>query len=102
MTTDENKSKRKRNKQIAVEEDYTDFRPFPLYIILVCGLIVTLVGLYLIITNNAATGVTLPNRSGEGGGQTRIVSGPGAIVVGLGICVFPAYQLLKKKFVKKD
>ena len=78
-----------------------EFRPFPLYIILVCGLIVMFIGFYLTITKSKASGLTLPSRFGEGGGQTRIVIGPGSIIIGLGICVFPIYQLIKNKFVKK-
>ena len=82
------------------EKDYPEYRPFPLYALLICGIMLSCIGLYLIITGQFAHGVTYPGRSGIGGGKPISINGVSALVIGLLICIFPIYQL--KKNGKKE
>ena len=83
------------------ENDYPQYRPFPLYALLICGLIISSLGLYLIITAQNANGITFPGRSGIGGGKPISINGISALIIGLSICVFPIYQLVKNNKRKK-
>ncbi len=85
----------KKKKENNLENDYPEFRPFPLYALLVCGAVLVFTGLYLIVNNEAATGITLPGRSGIGGGKPISINGPSTLIIGLVVCVFPIYQLIK-------
>ncbi len=54
-------------KQNDNEEDNSDdIRPFQLYAILFCGLIIIGAGLYLFISESYATGFSWPGKYGEG------------------------------------
>src|SRR5690348_5146432 len=79
------------------ETEELQIRKFPLYIILFCGIIVSIIGLWLTISNTLATGTTLPSRYGQGGGQHIILSGPSITIIGILLCVFPSIQLIRKR-----
>jgi hypothetical protein len=81
----------------AGEEDYPSFRPFPLYAILICGLLVIIAGLFITVNSGWLSGTTFAGRFGRGGGQNVTSFGPGIIVIGVGMCYFPAAQLVKNK-----
>jgi hypothetical protein len=79
------------------KEDFS-IRPMPLYGMLVCGIIITIAGIYLYSTDHIAGGLTHPVR---GHGYTKVVlNGVSTIVLGLGICIFPAYELIRNAFTK--
>jgi hypothetical protein len=77
--------------------NYEQYRPFPLYVMLCCGVIVILIGVYLLFSNNSAQGVTIQGKLGTGGGRPISVSGSGTILIGVLISLFPAFQLIKRK-----
>lgn len=89
----------KRNIESA-ETKELQIRKFPLYIILLCGIIVSIIGLWLTISNTLAIGTTLPSRYGQGGGQHIILSGLSVTIIGILICVFPSIQLIRKAIKK--
>lgn len=73
-------------------------RPMPLYGMLICGIIITIAGIYLYSTDHIAGGFTHPVR---GHGYTKVVlNGAATIVLGLGICIFPVYELIRNYFSK--
>lgn len=89
----------KERKRISLE-----IRPIPLWGMLICGIIVTLVGVYLYTTGNVAGGNF---RVATGRGQRFlpgpiVITGISTIAVGGGICIFPIYQLIKNFIHKKD
>ena len=53
------------------------------YIWLVTGLVISIVGLFLTVTESVSKGVTSSNEIGEGGGQSTFITGPGALIIGL-------------------
>lgn len=74
-------------------------RSMPLYGMLICGIIITIVGIYLYITKHVTGGEAHPIR---GHGSTHVIlTGTGTIVLGLGICIFPAYELIRNAFTKR-
>jgi hypothetical protein len=87
------RSRRKRDN----EDNYEDFRPFPIYVMLCLGILVVLIGLYLLISDRAAVGTTTPGRYGTGGGNQISITGGGAIFVGIVLSLFPVYELIKRK-----
>lgn len=78
-------------------DNYEEFRPFPLYVILCSGIIIILIGLLLLVSNRSAAGITNPGKYGSGGGQPIFITGEGAIFIGVLMSLFPAYQLIKRK-----
>ena len=84
----------------SIEADETDLSNYPqhrktgLYIMLFCGLLLTMIGLYLTLTNTFAFGPS--DGYGQEAGGIAIVSGPYSIIVGLGFSVFPSYHLIKQ------
>ena len=87
---------RKRNKADSEKSNDTEIRSFPLYSILVCGLIIIIAGLYLFIKNSYAQGISLPGRYGGNSGRRIILDGKSVIVIGLLFCIFPLYQIIKQ------
>ncbi|MBC7625917.1 hypothetical protein [Ferruginibacter sp.] len=83
-------------KNIKEENNYPQYQPFPLYVLLVCGIIISIVGLHLLITETVANGATFSGRLGRGGGNPISLSGQFTLAIGLIICVFPIYQLNKE------
>lgn len=83
-------------KNIKEENNYSQYRPFPLYALLVCGIIISIAGLYLLITERVANGETFPGRLGRGSGNPTSISGQFTLAIGLMICLFPIYQLIKE------
>ncbi|MEP7237441.1 MAG: hypothetical protein ABI685_06245 [Ferruginibacter sp.] len=83
------------------ENNYPQYRPFPLYAILICGLLIAIVGIYLIAVNQSANGTTFPGRMGTGGGKPISINGPAILIIGLLICIFPVYQLIKNNRGRK-
>lgn len=73
-------------------------RPFPLYGMLICGILIFIIGLYLHFTDTGATGRARPR---YGGGGQITITGAGAIVLGVMILIFPAYQLIKQRKIKE-
>ncbi|HEY0354609.1 MAG TPA: hypothetical protein VGC29_00315 [Flavisolibacter sp.] len=71
-------------------------RPIPLYIALICGLFVLLIGLYLSINERILYGKTLPNRYGQWGGEDVYIKGWWLMLIGLILSLYPALQLTKK------
>jgi hypothetical protein len=59
------------------------------YVILICGLIILGIGIYLYTTNSVAGGIALSRR------RNGAIDGTTAIILGLGICALPTYQLIK-------
>jgi len=87
------KQVRKENNK---DDNYPQYRSFPLYAILICGLLLLITGLYLLITKQMVDAVTFPGRWGSGGGKPFNLTGSSLTLVGLVICVFPVYQLIKR------
>lgn len=73
-----------------------DVRPFQLYVILVCGFIIIIAGLYLFLKNNYAHGISLPGPYGGEGGRKIILDGKSIIVIGIIFCIFPLYELINQ------
>jgi hypothetical protein len=79
------------------EEGDDDFpiRSTPLYVVLVCGLIIAAIGLYLAITGQVAGGPAGMIRPGRSLYGTYVYNGTSLLILGLLICVYPVYQLRK-------
>ena len=75
------------------------YRDFNLYIILMCGIIIMMVGVYI---NHIAPGLSVISYPYKMQHQQAVVSGPYVIALGTLICIFPVYQLMKKKFKIKN
>ena len=71
-------------------------RGFPMLVMLACGLIVVLIGVYLTISGGRIHGNTYPGKSGAGRYGPIDLSGIGVIVIGLLVCSFPVYAFYKK------
>jgi len=82
------------------DKEELQIRKFPLYIILFSGIIVTIIGLWLTVSDTLASGTTLPSKFGQGGGQHIILNGTSVIIIGILICVFPSIQLILKAIKK--
>ena len=81
--------KRKLNKKEQDDLDYKEIREYkPLtntigfYVCLISGLIMLLMGIFLIMTNAVGTGFTIATRFG-GGGKPAAISGPAVIFLGI-------------------
>jgi hypothetical protein len=70
-------------------------RPIPLYIILGCGVIILLIGIYLSINHVIAYGITNGSKYFKGG-EKIILNGLETIILGVAICAIPIYHLIKK------
>ncbi len=80
------------------DENYFPIRPFQLKVILACGIIISLIGVYLIIEGEIMAGKAFSNgRLGPAAGTPIILNGPTLTIIGLIICIFPTYQLIKQK-----
>lgn len=81
-----------------------EIRPVPLWVMLICGIIIILLGIYLYYTQNI-TGGNFPAATPAG---KRLINGPivitgsSVILTGLVICIFPVYQLIKNSFRPKN
>jgi hypothetical protein len=84
------------------DNNYTEYRTMPLVVILLCGLILLSIGVYFIISNTSAHGITQPDKYGRGGGTVFSVSGPALVIIGIGIMIFPVLQFIKKAIRKKE
>ena len=82
----------------AQADNLPQYRSMNLYVILVCGLILLCIGAYLIYNNKYLNGPALTPRDI---GRTKTVTGPGALLLGALISIFPTYQLIKQKRQKK-
>jgi hypothetical protein len=59
-------------------------------------------GLYFVLSNRILGGTTLPNsRFGQGGGNSISLNGWGFILLGLAICAFPVFELIKRTIKRK-
>ena len=79
----------------------SEFRKMPLYVILICGLFIILIGIYLTISGNLTTGISQPGKYGEGGGNRLTVNGPYLLIFGFLFTIFPVYQLLRMFFKRR-
>jgi hypothetical protein len=73
------------------------YRAVSIYVSLLCGLIVLLVGIYLTITQKILYGLTLPGaRSGTAGGAFKPVALPGigVLCVGIVLSALPASYII--------
>ena len=80
-----------------------EIRPIPLWSMLICGIIIILIGIYLYSTNSISGG-NLPVGTRNGNRFLRgpiIITGTSTIIVGIAICIFPIYQLIKNSYRKK-
>jgi hypothetical protein len=79
------------------EEDISEeIRTFPLYVILICVAIVIIAGLYLLITSTCARSFPVLSRYGGGTHYPSSLNGVSVIIIGLLMCVFPVYQIIKQ------
>ncbi len=86
---------RKRNDDL---RDYPEFRTFPIVVLLICGIVIFLIGLYLLITNQISGGVVV----GKFGGSGAVpISGVGTIIIGILFSIFPTGMLIKNKQQKR-
>ncbi len=94
---------KKKEREIDSNKKFesVQYRKMPLYAILLCGFLISLMGLYLFIRNDFAIGRSLPSKYGQGGGERLIVNGSFTLFVGVIICIFPIYQLIKHSIRKK-
>ena len=74
-----------------------EIRPFPLFVILICGIIIIIAGLYLFITNTYARSFAVHSRYGGGTIYPSSLDGTSITILGLLMCVFPVYQLIKQR-----
>ncbi len=72
---------------------YPPIPSFPLYGLIVCGIMLILIGVYLQINNIEFIGET--------GGESYGVNGPTSIVFGIVVLIFPIYTLVKQNREKK-
>ena len=72
-------------------------RPVPLYGILTCGIVIVIIGAYLLFNETAANGFVAPGKHGSINGAAIAINGRFAIIFGLVICIFPLYQLIKQR-----
>jgi hypothetical protein len=84
-----------------IEDDYPQFRSFPLYAMLICGFLVFIAGTIITIKGGWLSGSSFQGRYGSGGGDSVTLFGPGIILIGLGICCFPVVQLIKNRKYKQ-
>jgi hypothetical protein len=79
------------------EEGKDDFpvRSTPLYAVLVCGIIMSGIGIYLVATQQMATGLVYAGRFGTGHGTLTSLGGYSVLILGLAVCAYPVYQLWK-------
>jgi hypothetical protein len=71
-----------------------DVRPAPLWGMLVCAAFIVVAGVYMTIRDRVAAGYLPPGRVWQRS-NFGMISGPGAIALGLVIAVIPAYNLWK-------
>ena len=93
---------KKKEREIDSNKNFqsVQYRKMPLYAILLCGFLISLMGLYLLFRNDFAIGRSLPSKYGQGGGEKLIVNGSFTLFAGLIICI-PIYQLTKQSKRKK-
>jgi hypothetical protein len=72
---------------------YPPIHSFPLYGLIVCGIILVLIGIYLKVK-----GIKF---LGETGGESFGINGPATICFGIAILVFPIYTLIAQYKEKK-
>ena len=90
------KTKRIKTAEPDTSDVYPAYRTFPLYVILLCGLIVAGFGLYLTISHQLLQGKTLPGRYGQAGGKPVTLFGPWLLIIGIAFCIFPTIELIKR------
>jgi len=79
---------------------YPEYDPFLLYGILICSVLISGMGIYLIISNRIANGIIYGGRYGVSVQKTSI-SGISTLIIGVLVSVFPIYQLIKINKRKK-
>ena len=89
----------KKEKDTLEYGDIRSYKPkmyrMTLGVILSCGLIILLMGTYLLCINQVGTGTTIPGKFGTGGGQLVSVNGTSLIYLG-SIFVIPSIWYIVK------
>ena len=83
-----------KNDQEGGSKDDEKIRPFPLYGMLICGIIIFSIGSYMFYTETGTQGKLGPMYGRE---RLMTINGKAAIIFGLVICAFPVYQLIKQR-----
>lgn len=92
--------RRKKESQENEMKDVDEMRPFQLYVVLACGIIILLIGVYLCVTNGIIHGNTFANRFGQGGNGNVKITGTGILVVAFFVLVFPVSEIIRQ-FIKR-
>ncbi len=85
-------------KEDESEDTYSDYRTLPWYVILICGIIISGVGIYLIVTQQIATGIIYSGRFHTGigvDGRETYITGNAALIIGILMSLFSIYQLIE-------
>jgi hypothetical protein len=80
--------------------DYPKQRSFTLYVMLFCGILVSLLGLYVLLTTTEKQSAIM-YFDGESFVHGK-KNGTIFILAGIGICIFPAYHFYKKNHKQKQ
>ncbi len=78
-----------------IKKEKLALRSFQLWVILLCALALTLIGLYLFVQQKFIIGKSFSGKYGNPGSQVSI-SGISTILIGLVISIFPTCQLIKQ------
>jgi hypothetical protein len=90
------KLSKKNRKNKEPEEQIDGFRPLPVYVILTCAILLTSTGLLLTVTGQLAGVISMPGRSGQGGGQRLIISGQGLIDIAVLVAIYPLIEIFQR------
>jgi uncharacterized membrane protein len=78
------------------EDEISNYRSFPLYGILACGIILFCIGLYLALTEQFAYGNLKSGAYWQEPEQKQFVSGWYILFFGIAISIFPVVRLIKE------
>lgn len=90
-----------RRKKIISEPLKEVYPIFQLWIMLCCGIVIFLIGVYLKISNQVAFGSTSPGKFGEVMGNPNVIHPIFCILFGIVFSIFPIYALVKQKTSEK-
>lgn len=78
-------------------KEYTRYTSVQFYIILTCGIVLILVGLYLAITKNIAYDSGTSGMTKRKSWGPAVIEGKFVILFGMIICAYPLYYLYRKR-----
>ncbi len=96
--------RRKSEMQDLQDESTWQVRPFPFYVMIICGFLLILIGLYLFIANQVAHGFIggRYSRGSNGASGFAVLNGITVIIFGIPFLATGAYVLVfKQKHVKR-